>query len=291
MSRWLMVVALLGPGCKQEEPEPVDTMDTAPLPPQAFTLRFKAVVLGQDFKCNVQYNGLGNTARAVVRFQDLRAFVQNVGFISTTGDTVQAELDALPTQVDGVALLDFETGDNFCEGGTPEVITTITGVVPGGDYTGLAFTLGVPEGLNHRDEQSTTGPLAAAGMWTGPLDGYRFLRVDLTSQGEPDGYPLHVRSAGCRANEAGIVEFCAAPNRVTFTLPGFDPELHTVVMDLGTLAVRNNLDDNARALDDAETSPGCQSEVTDQDCRDFFVSYGLSALPQEWITYAETVGP
>lgn len=286
---WLGL-ALLATACKEDEPPPPPPEDTAPEPPVPFQLNFRAVMAGEAFNCTRNYIEQGSTLRGDVRLTDLKLFLMNIGFTDASGNTTLAELDATAWQSDGLAKLDFEDATGFCEGGTPEVNTVVTGIVPAppeGGYTGLAFTIGVPAELNHREiGASTPAILQDPKLFTGPLNGYRFFKLDLTSQGEPTGYPVHVRSSGCTANEAGVVEGCISPNRITFVLPDFDPATHTVVLNLSELLSRNDLDDNwPVGFEGGQTAAGCQSDVTDQDCRDAFTSYGMSALPQEWIVY------
>jgi|JI10StandDraft_1071094.scaffolds.fasta_scaffold489266_1 uncharacterized repeat protein (TIGR04052 family) len=285
---WLSVVLLAA--CKKEEPPPPPPEDTAPLPPVPVTVNFRAVLGGADVACDRNVIEQGATLRADVRVTDLKLFIMNLGFTDASGNTSLVELDEGAWQNSGIAKLDFEDGANFCEGGTPETNKVMTGMVaapPEGGYTGLVFTIGVPVEQNHRELDATALPiLQDPALFTGPLNGYRFFKFDMTTQGEPEGYPIHVRSSGCTANEAGVVEGCISPNRITFVLPGFDAALNTVVFNLSELLTRNDLDDNwPVGFEGTQTADGCQSDVTDQDCRDAFTSYGMSALPQEWIVF------
>ena len=294
--RWWLACLVFLTACKQEEPPPEPPIDTAPIPPEPVSVRFEAWVDTRAFDCVSRFNNLGVNLRSSVTFQDLRFYVMNLGFVDATGNTTFVEFDADEWQSPTVALVDFADGSGFCEGTTPGTHTTLTGRVtpaPEGGYTSLVFTIGVPVELNHVDlELGTPAPLNLTDMFTGRLNGYRFFKLDLASEGEPDGYPLHIRSLGCRANDVGVFEGCSAPNRAVFTLPAFDPEQHVIRLDLATLLSRNDLDDNwPVGVSGSQTSPGCQSEATDEDCRRAFVSYGLSALPQEWITSADATSP
>jgi uncharacterized repeat protein (TIGR04052 family) len=266
----------LAAACKPDE-EPPPPEDTGPFF-QDVTLRFSPTVGGLSFGCSSQYQAIGATGSPSVRFQDFRMYVHTVGLIDAVGSTALLELDGdSPWQTDNLALLDFESGASYCEGGTPEENREITGRVPVGDYRGVAFTVGLPEGFNHQlIDGGTPAPLAVEAMNGGVFDGYTFFKLDLASSGRPDGWPIRVHEGGCQTDDDGDVTACTSPNQVTYVLPQFDVSAQTVLLDLEDLLVRNDLDRD-------RAQPGCGSDATDPDCQDFFVSYGLSALPPTWI--------
>jgi uncharacterized repeat protein (TIGR04052 family) len=293
MKNTLPYLALLSLGAvactSDKDPEPPPpVVDTAPDIVEV-TINFRAKVDGLPFDCASGYNYLGATGGASVQIQDFRLFVSNVSLLNAAEEATVITLDQTsPFQHEQIALLDFESGEFNCDGGTPELNTTVTGTMPSGDYTGLAFTIGVPFERNHANIDDTTPELLAnPDLFRSLLQGYYFFKVDLVaSGGDPDGYPLHVTSSGCQANELGSVNTCLSPNRVTFTFDDFDNDNQEVVLDIGTLMARNDLERNGTSPAPANvpTPIGCQSDTTDPDCQDFFISYGLSALPQEWIT-------
>ncbi len=65
-----------------------------------------------------------------------------------------------------MALLDFEDGTGTCNTGSSAVNTSLRGKAKAyDDYTGVAFTVGVPERLNHLDAATapTRSTLPACG--------------------------------------------------------------------------------------------------------------------------------
>jgi uncharacterized repeat protein (TIGR04052 family) len=286
----LPVLLLLGTtfACTNKEPEPEpEPEDTAP-EFREVTIGFRAVVDRTPFSCANEYSYQGVNDSSTVRISDFRMLVHNVALLNDALEATLVELDDNGTSQDGeVALLDFEDGTFLCAAGTPELYTTITGKVLAGDYSGLSFTVGVPFERNHTEfDEAAAPPLNDPRMFRSVLQGHYFLRVDLATVGEPNGYPLHVSSTGCQANDFGGIDRCLSPNRVTFTLPAFDPQAQEVTFDLGVLMDRNDLDVNGSlpSTPPVETPNGCQSDVTDPDCQAFFISYGMSALPQTWVT-------
>ncbi len=139
--------AVDGGGTDATKPDAsVDRPDTsiADAGPQPVTLKFKAKVGAEDFKCGTTYTNLGSTSDSVAP-RDLRFFVQDVMLLDATGRETPLTLDARsPWQTKDVALLDFEDGTGLCANGNPELNDIVTGTVPAGTYSGLRFTNGVP---------------------------------------------------------------------------------------------------------------------------------------------------
>lgn len=91
------------------------------------------------------------------QIQDLRFYVSGVSLIDGAGNYVPLVMDANANQGDNVALLDFEDNTGSCAPtGTPATYTSITGKVVPGNYVGIAFTVGVPEALNHTNVAAAT---------------------------------------------------------------------------------------------------------------------------------------
>lgn len=280
---WALLVGALAACTGKEEPPPVEPEDTGPFFTDV-TIRFRAEAEGLPFSCHQDMRNLGSSSTSV-KMRGMWAYISNLGLVDASGASTLLELESSPFQEGYISLLDFEDGAEYCAGGDEIIHTEITGRVPTGNYTGLAFTLGVPEEENHSEAtEGGTGPLHRPTLFTGSLYGHDFLHIDMTSTGESGGYPLYVRSSGCGVDDFGNYAGCSSPNLKTFTLDSFDAATNTVVFDLVELFARNNLDDNATTGGaGAETAPGCQSDPTDPDCQNFFTSYGLTALPPEWI--------
>lgn len=217
----------------------------------AVSLKFKAKVGTEDFKCGTTYPNQGTT-NETVEPRDLRFFVQDVKLIDGSGAEVPIALEArAPWQTAKVALLDFEDGTAKCANGNPERNDTVTGTVPAGTYTGIAFSNGVPEELNHLDPATEEAPLNAGLMSWGWLLGHLFIKAEVASTTTDGGLGLlHLGSVGC-ANDAGAggdpdynkapATACAQPNRNLVKLTGFDPTKNTIVFDVKTLFSQTDL--------------------------------------------------
>lgn len=135
-------------------------------------------------------------------------------------------------QNDAVALIDLETGDGACRGGTEAVFDRVIGVARARDYRGLRFTVGVPFRLNHQDPGRATPPLGDPAMQWHSMSGYTFLRAGVKRA--PDAFRLDVASAGCEGS-ASHVTGCRFPNRIEVLLPDFVPGHSVVEVDLAAL--------------------------------------------------------
>ncbi len=105
----------------------------------------------------------------------------------------------------------------------------------GGDYRGLRFTVGVPEALNHANPLTAAFPLNDSGMFWSWQQGYKFLRIDATGSNK---WALHVGSTGCQSPSAirPPASPCTQSNRVTITLPDYNPSSDHIAVDIRALA-------------------------------------------------------
>lgn len=253
---------------------------------QPVTLRFAAQVNGQPFACGQRYGGVGTT-RSTIMPSDYRFYVSDVQLIDASGRAVPVTLAQDGTwQRDGVALLDFENGSGPCLNGTIATNTNVRGSVPAGSYTGLRFTLGVPFVPNHGDPTTAPSPLNLTAMFWNWQGGYKFIKFDTATTGQPDttapphpqgggnasGFSVHLGSTLCASpsrTQAPQAE-CGNPNRVTVQFDRFDAATQTVVADIGRVLAGANVDVNA-----AGTSPGCMSFPKDADCPPVMGALGL----------------
>jgi uncharacterized repeat protein (TIGR04052 family) len=233
-------------------------------------LRFAAKVGTADFACG----GTFTVGTPATQYQprDLRFYVSELTLITEDGASVPFELNNDGVfQNAGVALVDLENATGACTTGTPQTHPTLTGTAPGGHYTAVEFTVGVPFAQNHQDAASAAAPLDSTAMFWNWLGGYKFLRIDGLTTGLPTGHNLHVGSTGCTAGATpNSVASCSAPNRARIALTGFDPEKSVITLDLAALFAGANLDTNLEM-----TAPGCMSGATDTDCAPFFAHLGL----------------
>ena len=255
---------------------------------------FVAQMGGKAFSCSETYADVGTT-KSSVQFADFRLYVSNVRLIGADGAEVPVTLDQDGTwQLDGLALIDFEDATGTCANGTTETNTVLHGTVPDGSYSGLAFDIGVPFAQNHGDPTLAASPLNLTAMFWTWQAGYKFVKIDLSTAGQPlpkmdggdhsgetmdmsgpQGWSLHLGSTGCAADSkttAPAAE-CANPNRVAVKLDGFMPGMagmDTVVIDPAPVLAGANVDVNA-----PESAPGCMSFPKDADCAPVMSALGL----------------
>jgi uncharacterized repeat protein (TIGR04052 family) len=240
-----------------------------PAPTQTVKIDFAAMVGAQTFACGTSYSGLGTTGTSW-NPQDFRFYVSSVGIIDASGAVVPLDLveDGV-WQHSNVALLDFENATGACSNGTPQTNGTVTGTLPlGHTITGIQFTIGVPENLNHLDIASAQSPLNVSGLYWSWAGGYMFLRVEGETMGQHDGWSMHLGSANCTVDASGATTGCQDPNRPVVKLSPFDPAKNTVIVDAAQLFHGVNLDVE-------NNPPGCLSEPTNGDCAIPFENLGL----------------
>ncbi|RYZ41744.1 MAG: metallo-mystery pair system four-Cys motif protein [Myxococcaceae bacterium] len=266
-SRVLLPLALLGVvGCDNKDD---------PTPPEARTVNIPVLarVGTEPFACGRVYTNVGATGTSYEPM-DFRVYVHDVRLVKAGGQEVPVTLEDDGTwQHDGVALLDFANKDGLCTQGTAGTNTSLRGTVPEGDYTGLRFTLGVPETLNHGDVSTAPAPLNDIGLFWSWRFGYLFTRIEGRTAGLPQGHAMHLGSTDCAPPPEGQTTGtagCTNNNRPEVRLEAFNLETGKVVMDLGAFFAGSNLDTNATG-----TAEGCMSSQTDSDCAPLFQRLGL----------------
>lgn len=239
---------------------------------QSVTISFRAAVADRDFSCLERYENLGSSQAAAVP-ADFRFYVQDLALTTSDGDEVPIVLDArAPWQTKDVALIDFEDGQGRCKG-TPETNTTITGKVPAGDYTGVVFTNGVPEELNHLDQSTQPAPLDVTELYWAWLSGYRFMIAELVQDGEPasdvavdadagvvqPGVGLmHIGSTACRKDRG-----CTKKNRNRVQLSDFKHDSDVIVADIAAI------------FGDTDLAQDMQCHSADEICAPMFERLGV----------------
>jgi uncharacterized repeat protein (TIGR04052 family) len=233
------------------------------------TIRFRAKVGDSAFACGQRYENLGSTHISVDP-ADFRFFIQDLSLIDRSGKAVPVSIKVrAPWQDTKVALLDFENQSGSCGQGTVLTNDVIEGSVPAGEYTGVEFTNGVPEELNHADP--TTGPaplqLDAALTW-GWLTGFKFFIAEAhqamdASAKDADGGVVpggtglvHVGSTACKANEG-----CLHANRNLVRLMDFNPDKDVIVADFGKVFTDTDLTQDAQCHSSGMFCPGLFKQV------------------------------
>jgi uncharacterized repeat protein (TIGR04052 family) len=233
-------------------------------------INFEASFGEVPFACGTPVTGVGATSTTWDP-QDLRLYLHDLQLIDEAGEAHALTLDAgNPWQHKDVVLLDFEDDTGACANGTTETNAVAAGTAPERTYTGLRFILGVPFELNHADAAVAASPLNLSTMFWGWEAGYKFLRLEGATTGQPEGMIFHLGSTGCSADEDGVVSECRAPNLAEVELTGFDPTSEAVTLDLAALFEGVDLDTNAPA-----TAGGCMSTPDDPDCAVLFDHLGL----------------
>jgi uncharacterized repeat protein (TIGR04052 family) len=252
-----------GTGTDTPPPSTGSTSDSYPV-----TIEFRAVVDGVAFSCGDTYPGIG-TQKTTVTPLDLRLFVQDLKLVRKDGTSVPVKLDVRkPWQNDNVALLDFEDATGNCSDGTPQVNNTITGIVPPGEYVGVAFKNGVPEELNHVDPTAQADPLQSFSKLSwGWLGGYRFAKIELMEVVPPNETGgtgvLHVGATGCSGDQKAGTVTCMRSNRNDIVINNFDPDLDVILLDIAPLFAKADLTGTA------------ECHATGEQCKAMFTAFGL----------------
>ncbi len=236
---------------------------------QAVAITFRPQVGTEVFSCSASYTGIGTTA-SDVQFTDFKLYVSDVRLVTASGveEPVTLAQDG-EWQLDNVALLDFDNGTGNCAGSV-ETNYQVTGTVPAGSYTGIKFTMGLPFAMNHGDVATAAAPLNSTDMFWVWNFGYKFLKVDLSTTGQPGGFFVHIGSTGCNgATFTSPPTSCDFPNRDTITLTGFNAANNVVVVDPKAILTASNVNE------DNGDEPGCMSSQTDPECVPLFSRIGL----------------
>ncbi len=155
--------------------------------PQAVNLNFEALANGQTLVTGSNITADSRT----VQFRDFRLYISEVKLVKADGTTVDVTLSTDNVwQSNGVALVDLETTQ------TTETNTKVAGTAPAGSYTGVQFSVGVPEALNHLDRTNQAAPLNNGAMYWSWTGGYKHSKIEFTYNGT-DWTSLHVGSTTC----------------------------------------------------------------------------------------------
>ncbi len=211
---------------------------------EAVQIQFAARAGALPLACGVEIPALGVT-RSRAQITDFRMYVSDFRLVTADGEEVPIELDRqMPWSNGQVALLDFEDGTGLCANGTPQTNHVVLGKAPEGDYRGLRFAFGVPFELNHQDPTVADSPMDLTALFWNWNAGYKFVRLDLVTTGQPQGFFFHLGSTRCAPSDSRVTPAtnCAQPNRANVSLDGFDPASDKVVIDIAELLAQANVD-------------------------------------------------
>ncbi len=237
---------------------------------------FVARVGERAFACGEIYPDVGATA-TTVEPRDLRMFVQDLALLRAgDGIPVPVELEVrAPWQNEHVGLLDFEDRTGACgQQGTTGTNSVLTGFIEPGEYSGLSFTIGVPEAVNHRNPLALRAPLSEGPLHWGWLGGFIFFKGELQPVGEGGASSASLAHMGSRAcsGSPGIYA-CAIPNRSRVVFSSFDVATQRVVIDVAVLFADTDL----------TSGQVCHSE-NGAHCAGYFAKLGVdfdTGLPRE----------
>jgi uncharacterized repeat protein (TIGR04052 family) len=263
----------------------------------AIELKFEGRVGGEKFRCGGTYVGVG-TSGATVTAGDLRFFIHDVRLLAGTREIPLELNDASPWQSSRLALLDFEDKTGGCSFGTTGTNDIVRGKAAGGPFTGIAFTVGVPDDLNHVNVDLAPAPLGPSKLqwdWTNgfihfasELDSVKTIAVaqdagasdgGAAAGGAPDAggftkvppFYAHIGSTLCAGDPGdGGVATCGHANRAVVRLDNFDPARDKIVVDLAKLLSDSNVDENT-----PNSIPGCMSGPSDPECPRVFSALGI----------------
>jgi uncharacterized repeat protein (TIGR04052 family) len=257
---------------------------------QTVEIRFDARVGADPARCDRSYSNVG-TAKAGMRFQDLRIYVSAFRLLDPKGREVPVTLTPDGQwQSDRVALLDFENRTGNCNGNAA-TNTVVRGTVPSGTYQGLVFEIGVPREVNHEDPTLAAAPLNLTALTWPWRYGYKFTTIDLETSGgaggpnAATGFSIHIGSTDCGEGSPTTRPStpCGNSNRPTYRLGAFDPKSAKVVLDLGALLAGTDITVNA-----PKSPSGCMSMPGDSDCTALMDRLGLpfdghASSGQKWV--------
>lgn len=250
---------------------------------QSVSIDFDIVAGTTPVRCGTLVNSLGTTSVSA-QPKDLRYYVSGIQLLKADGSAVPLTLGAnddwnLTSGSHTLSLIDLENASGACPAstGTPATHSRITGTVPTGTYTGIAFEMGVPAALNHTDTVTAPKPLDIPGMAWSWQSGRKMAKVEVT---DPDGttgtwasktFNFHLGSTGCTGNPVnGEIVSCVAPNRVAVKLASFNPSTQKIAFDLSALVAGENVTVNGGG------ATGCMSGGTDPECDTVFAALDLS---------------
>jgi uncharacterized repeat protein (TIGR04052 family) len=236
------------------------------------TLRFAPRFGDVPFACGQEFSGVG-TGAATVAPLDFRMYVHDVALVRASGERVPVVVEDDATwQHDGLVLLDFEDGSGTCMTGSPGTNLEVRGSVPAhDDYTGVEFTVGVPDAMNHLDGATAPAPLNAQGLWWSWAGGYKYVRLDMRPRTQPEFY-YHLGATACDGTVTDGFA-CAFANLAPIRLDGFDPETDEITVDAAKILA----DVDVEKVPDGETDslPGCMAFPGDPECPAMMAPLGL----------------
>jgi uncharacterized repeat protein (TIGR04052 family) len=233
-----------------------------------YTVRFDSRAGDQPFACGKKVTvGSKNTPVEPV---DMRFYVHDVSLIRANGERVPLELyQDERYQRENVALLDFVDDTGKCLTGDADIRNVVHGyAAEQSDYTAIAFKVGVPADKNHLDGAQAPAPYNASGLWWSWAAGYKYMRIDVTSEVQPIWY-FHGGATDCAGTTAAGFT-CASRQIASIELPSYDPQASLVVFDAARFYATSD-------LTVGDDTPGCMGFKPDLQCAPLYGTLGVTA--------------
>jgi uncharacterized repeat protein (TIGR04052 family) len=214
------------------------TAETSNKDSDAFALL--AVALNTPVSVNLDFEALANNQKfasgsnitadsRTVQFRDFRFYVSEVKLVRADGALVDVTLNTDNVwQANQVALVDLETT------ASTDTNSFVKGVAPGGIYSGVQYTIGVPEAMNHLNRIDQAAPLNIAAMYWSWQGGYKHAKIEFSFDSGGTWTNFHMGSTTC----SGAPDFgnCTAKFRGTVQLTGsFNPASQKISLSVDQL--------------------------------------------------------
>lgn len=236
-----------------------------------YDIQFRALAHGDPLRCNTVFPNIGTT-QSTIDLQEAKLYIYDPQLIARDGAATPLLLEQDQRyQRDRLALLDFDDGGGSCVV-HPDTRTFVRGTAPDEDYVGVKFQIGVPEELNHLDAATAPAPLNEPGMWWSWKGGYKYIRIDVTTRGNP-AYYLHMGATSCEGTSTGGYT-CASGNVSQIELADFDPDRSAVTFDIAALWADLDVDQRPDLVTD--NVEGCMAFAGDPECPAVFAKLGLN---------------
>lgn len=252
---------------------------------QKVAIGFTAVNGDKPVSCAKPITGLGTTSRTA-KLTDLRFYVSGVQLLRKGGGAVDVELPKSKWSYtkgdEAVTLIDLENGTGSCAAeGTKAMNASVRGSVPTGSYTGVRYSVSVPESLNHTDLTTMPSPLNITALAWSWQFGRKFAKIEVSEGGGPawavNTFFVHLGSTDCKGDPAaGQKAKCALPNRDQVTLAKFNPGKQRIAIDLKQLLDGVDVAGGTGSMTGMSMEMGgCMSATVSPDCKPIFKALGL----------------
>ncbi|MGQ8367014.1 MbnP family copper-binding protein [Glaciecola sp. 1036] len=144
--------------------------------------------------------------------ENLSFFVSDLKFYTFDNKEIVPIFDESPWQNENVALIKFDTSCDDSIPSNQSLKFTFDGEMQ--DLHSIEFSLSVPFTQNHLNPLTQASPLNDSSMFWSWRMGYKFMRIDMTS--DDSSWLFHLGSLGCvsQSSVRAPQEECKVPNRI-----------------------------------------------------------------------------